>query len=62
MVIDDFNVVEIVPFKPETDAKLVIDANAVLSLPVSGEYLQMICRWDFQVLQTSCIVDHDQFP
>jgi hypothetical protein len=62
MIIDDFNVMKVVSaLDGKANAVLIIYTNAVLSLPVSMQRLQMICWWDFQILQTSCIVNHDQF-
>lgn len=52
---------EIVAFHCKADAILIIDANAVLPLSVTVQRFQTICRWDAQILQTSCIVYHDQF-
>jgi len=36
-------------------------SHAVLPFPISMQWFQMICGWDFQILQTSCIVNHNQF-
>ena len=60
MIIDDLNIAEVVAVHSETYAVLVIDPNAVLSRPVTGKPLQTIPGRNAQILQTSCIVDHDQ--
>ena len=62
MIIHNLNAEEIVPFNSEADAKLIIDPNAVLSFPVTIQLFQTVGRRDTQILQASCIVDHDQFP
>ena len=62
MIIDDFDLLKIIfSFDRKANPILVIDTNAVLSLPVSVQGFQMICGWNFQILHTSCIVNHDQF-
>ena len=62
MTIDDFDRLKIIlSFDRKANPILIIDTNAVLSLPVSMQRFQMICGWYFQILQTSCIIDHNQF-
>ena len=60
MIIDDLNVAEIIAVYSETYAVLVINPDAVLSRPVAGEPFQTVPGRNTQILQTSCIVDHDQ--
>ena len=62
VVINDFNIEEVIAFHGKADSVLIIDSNAVLSLPITIQLFQAVCGWDAQILQTSCIVDHDQFP
>ena len=62
VVINDFNIEEVIAFDLKANPVLIINPNAVLSLPVSIEFLQTVCGRDTQILQASCIVDHDQFP
>ena len=63
MIIHDFNIMKIVlSFNRKTNPILVINTNAVLSLSVALERLQAVCRRNPQILQTSCIFNHDQFP
>ena len=62
MIIDDFDRLKIIlSFDRKADSILIIDTNAVLPLPISLQWFQTICGWNFQILQTSCIVNHDQF-
>ena len=61
MIIYDLHIVIVIVLGRETDPVLIVDPDAVLSLAVSLERLQMIRGRDTQILQTSCIVDHDQF-
>lgn len=51
MVIHDFHGIGISIRPCKADAKLVVDANAVLLLPVAGEGLQMRTRQPRQILQ-----------
>ena len=61
MIIDDFDRMEIIlSFDRKADPVLVIDTNAVLSRPISVQLFKTICGWNFQILQASCIVNHDQ--
>ena len=46
VVIHDFYVVCSIRFPAETDAKLIIDSDAVLTSAISRERLQMIARWN----------------
>lgn len=48
VIINDFNVVGIAIMPAKTDAPLIIDADAVLSLSVTREYFQTIARRDSQ--------------
>ena len=52
----------IFPLERKAYPVLIVYSNAVLPLPISLQRFQMICVWNFQILQTSCIVNHDQFP
>ena len=61
MVIYDLHIVEIIFFHLKTNPILIIYPNAILSLPVTGKWLQPIDGRDFQILQTPCIIYHDQF-
>lgn len=62
MIVYDFNVVS-VPLSPtEADAPLVIDPNAVLSLPVSGQFLKAVSRRDKKVIQLIRRIQGEQVP
>ena len=62
MIINDFNTMKVVfPLDRKAYPVLIVNSNAVLPLPISLQRFQMICGWNFQILQTSCIVNHDQF-
>ena len=62
MVIRDFNFVSVgtSPFK--ADPVLIVDSYAVLSLPITVQFLQPVSRWDFQVFQRQGTVEHGQLP
>lgn len=62
MIVHNLNVKEIISINVEANAVLNIDTNAILSLTITMQQFQVI-RWrNSQILQTSCIVDHHQFP
>jgi hypothetical protein len=58
MVIDNLHIMSAVWPPYEADAPFVIDANAVLSLPVTLECLQPIARRHPKVAETLGIIDH----
>jgi hypothetical protein len=51
VVIDDFDLGRIALLPAETDSPLIIDANTILTAPISGESLQSSSRWDPQISQ-----------
>ncbi len=58
MVVDDLNVVRVARAPDETDSPLSVDANAVLTSPITLEFLQAIRRWDSQVIKVNRSVQH----
>lgn len=62
MIISYFDVVDIAFVPLETDSPLIVDAYAVLSLPVSAERLQAVGRGDPQFSQVNDRVQHPQLP
>lgn len=49
-------------FRPDkANAILVIDANAVLSLPIAKQFFKTVGRGDTQVIKGDRIVQHGQF-
>jgi hypothetical protein len=61
MIIADLNVIEPVFAAAKADPVLQVDADAVLSVSVSLQFFQMI-RWrDPQIVESLCMIDHDQF-
>ena len=51
VVVDDFHVIR-APIRPnEADAPLVVDADRVLSRPITAERLKAIARWRPQIVQ-----------
>ena len=55
VIIDNLNIEEIIAFHLKANPVLIIDPNAVLSLPVTVKLLQPVGRRDSQILQTSCM-------
>ena len=62
VVIDDFNVMRAVLFPTETDSKLVVDANAPLSFPVSVKRLQPVAGRNLERLDPDGRVKHVELP
>jgi hypothetical protein len=60
--VDDLDIVGIAFSPGETDAPLVVDANAVLAPAVAPERLQLIARRGLQVLEDSSAVQIEQLP
>ena len=61
MVIDDFDIPGILPIPAETNAILVIHANAMLALAVSLEGFQPIAGWDAKFVEGLDGIDLRQF-
>jgi len=62
MIIYDFNIVSVSLAPTEADTPLVIDPNAVLSLPVSSQFLKAISWRDKKVIQLLRCIQQEQFP
>ena len=60
MVVDDFDVMCVTTDPAEANAKLIVDADAVLAEAIAGQFLQSISRWHFQVSEGDCGVEHDE--
>jgi hypothetical protein len=60
MVIYDFNIVRIANFPFKTNAPLIVNANAVLTLPVAFKRFQLIARWLPEVLEVTGTVQIDK--
>jgi len=61
MVIDDLDIVS-VPFIPsETDAPLIVDANAPLSFSIPSQFLKPVARWDKEKIMAGSAVNQGQF-
>ena len=61
MVIDDLDIVS-VPFIPsETDAPLIVDADAPLTFSVPSQFLKPVARWDKEEIKAGSAVIQGQF-
>jgi len=58
VVIHDLDFVCVTVSPDKTDAPLIIDANAVLTLAFAFQGLESIGRWDAEIIQTMGIVEH----
>jgi hypothetical protein len=54
MIIDDLDVFSAYVSPTKTDAKLIVDPDAMLARSISPEHLQMIAWRDSQVIQSTC--------
>ena len=62
MIIRDFHVVGSVRHPDKTDPPLIVDADAMLSGPITFQSLEMITGWRDKILQVRCVVEHREFP
>ena len=60
MIICDFHIVDIPVLPNKTNAQLPVDANTVLSLPVSAQGFQAIGRWSAEIIKALGMMQHDQ--
>jgi hypothetical protein len=60
VVVDDLDVMGVTTDPAEANAKLVVDADAVLAEAIAGQFLQSVSRWHFQVSEGDCGVEHDE--
>jgi hypothetical protein len=58
VIIDDLYLVSVALSPLETDAPLIVDSDAVLTLTVTVQFLQAIAGRDAQVLQRLRVVQH----
>lgn len=61
VVIDDTDLAAIAVFPDEAEPPLVVDADAVLSFPVSLQGFQPIGRRDAQIFEMLRVVQHTKF-
>jgi hypothetical protein len=61
MVIDDLDIVGVPSIPPETDAPLIVDANAPLSFSFPSQFLQPVGRWDTEEIKAGSSVNQGQF-
>jgi hypothetical protein len=61
MVIDDLDVMGITFFPYKADAPLLVDPDAVLTLSIIMQGLQMIGRWNPQSLNEACSIEYLEF-
>jgi hypothetical protein len=61
MVIHNLNVPRTARRPDKANAKLVVDADAVLSPAIALQRFQAISRWHLQIVKLLCAVQHRQF-
>jgi hypothetical protein len=62
VILADLYLVSAVGTPDEADPPLVVDADAVLSVPVSPEQLEPIARRASEVLEARGGIDHEKLP
>jgi hypothetical protein len=62
VVIDDLDLVSVSSLPDKTNAKPIVDSDAVLSMAVPLQGFQAVSRGTLQVLERSRGVQHPQFP
>jgi hypothetical protein len=62
VIVDDFNVIGSILLPYKTDAKLIVDADTVLSAPVSTQRFQHISRRLPEIVQTGSRIHPVEFP
>lgn len=58
MVINDFNIEGIAALPSKTNPPLLIDSDAVLTLPLAFQLFKVICRRDAQRFENGCGMNH----
>jgi hypothetical protein len=62
VIVNDFDLIRSILPPRKTDAKLIIDTDAVLALSVSSERLQIIAWWNSQIGQSDSCFNLIQLP
>jgi hypothetical protein len=62
MIIDDLDVVRVTRAPNEADPPSLVDADAVLTSPITLELFQAICGRNPQVVQAGCSIEHPELP
>lgn len=61
MIVDNFDIIEILTFHAKTYSILIVDSNTVLSLTISVKQFKAIGWWDSQIIYVLSVVNHKQF-
>jgi hypothetical protein len=61
VVVDDLDVVRVGSDPSEADAPLIVDTDAVLTSPVSCEFLEVVRGRDAEVYEAGGGIEHEQF-
>lgn len=61
MIVYNLDVVSIRLLPVETDSPPVVDSNAVLALPVAGQFFETVAGKNPQISQSPCPVQHSEF-
>ena len=62
VVIDDFHINRTLLGPSETNSVLIINADAVLPLPISSQNLQPVPRWRAQEVEGVRSIQHGELP
>jgi hypothetical protein len=50
MIVDNLNIMSVMTYPPEANAKLVVDPDAYLAGALALEHFEPVSRWDLQIL------------
>ncbi len=62
MVIDDLNLVRIAFSPHKTEAELIVDSDAVLSLTVAMQGFKAVCRRNAKLFHCVHVIERHEFP
>ena len=62
MVVADFDIIGITVYESKTNAPLVVDRDSVLTLPIVLQRVQVIPRWNLEIVKLRREVYILQFP
>ena len=61
MIIGNFNLVNAIVTPTETDTPLLVDANAVLTLPITTQRFKPVGGWNTEIIHGGGMMQHDKF-
>jgi hypothetical protein len=62
MIVDALDLVSVAGTPSKTDPPLVVNSNAVLALPIAGEFLESVSWRNAKISQRLRVVQHRELP